>query len=87
MILKLAIFGQNTLNQAFSYFQCNSDIESFYYMAKPVFTLRLVNLQIITHYTDQNKMQLFILLSKSLSAKKVENYLKLSVNPNNLAAA
>ena len=27
------------------------------------------------------------LLSKSLSAKKVENYLKLSVNPNNLAAA
>ena len=32
-------------------------------------------------------MQLFILLSKSLSVKKVENYLKLSVNPNNLAAA
>ena len=32
-------------------------------------------------------MQLFILLSKSLSTKKVENYLKLSVNPNNLAAA
>lgn len=32
-------------------------------------------------------MQLFILLSKSLSAKKVENYQKLSVNPNNLAVA
>ena len=76
MILKVEIFGQNTLSQAFSYFQCNSDIEFRYYIAKPVFALWLVKLQSTTYCTDQNEMQLLILLSKSLSAKKDRNLSK-----------
>ena len=82
----MALKFKETLHRTIHKIHVKSVRNMFYYMAKSVFVMRLVNLQSVTSYADQNLKAnaRFPALNLDISEKRFKESYKMSVNHEDL---